>query len=245
MAFSMLNDIYCGPAPTPATLAASWNLDPAAGSLIALFVAWALWSRASRAETAAVAGLLVLLFISPLCALTSALFSARVFHHVVLVAVVAPLLARMLPLRASAAAPGLLTTLFLLHAATFWFWHYPPFYDAALRSDLLYWTMQFSLLATAVALWRHMIGRGDLTQALLALFATATQMGMLGALLTFAGYPLYRLHLTTTEPFGFSALEDQQLAGLIMWVPGALPYLAVAAWLVWSRLGSGQVLKTS
>ena len=54
------------------------------------------------------------------------------------------------------------------------------------------------------------------------------QMGLLGALITFAGQPLYAPHFFTTEPWGLSALEDQQVAGLIMWAPSAGLYLAAA-----------------
>ena len=57
----------------------------------------------------------------------------------------------------------------------------------------------------------------------------AVQMGFLGALLTFAGRPLYESHLATTFPFGIGPLTDQQMAGLIMWVPGMAPYAVAAA----------------
>jgi len=46
------------------------------------------------------------------------------------------------------------------------------------------------------------------------------QMGLLGAVLTFATHPLYLWHLTTTSPWGLTPLQDQQLAGVLMWVPG-------------------------
>ena len=50
-------------------------------------------------------------------------------------------------------------------------------------------------------------------------------MGLLGAIITFARTPIYSPHFATTEPWGLSALSDQQLAGLIMWVPATIPYL--------------------
>jgi putative membrane protein len=64
------------------------------------------------------------------------------------------------------------------------------------------------------------------------------QMGMLGALLTFASVPLYVPHLTTTFAFGLDPLGDQQLAGILMWVPASLPYLAVAAAQCFAWLGT-------
>lgn len=232
-----LNEIYCGPAPVPSNLLASWNFDLVAILLIAGLAIFCIRANASRANIGAACGLLFVLFISPLCALTSALFSARAVHHLVLVAAVAPLLAATVPRLRSKPALSLAGAAFL-HAVTFWIWHFPPLYDAALRNDVLYWLMQFTLLGSAVVLWQGILARDNLAHSLAALFATATQMGMLGALLTFAPRPLYLLHTTTTGPFGLSPVEDQQLAGLIMWVPGVVPYLGVAAWLAWSRLDS-------
>ena len=87
-----------------------------------------------------------------------------------------------------------------------------------------------------VAIWQAVLSlHARPGPALLALLATIVQMGMLGALLTFATRPLYAAHATTTIPFGLSPLEDQQLAGLILWVPAALPYL-VAMILIVLRL---------
>lgn len=236
-----LDDVYCGVAPTPETLNQSWNFDPYALLVIAAISLLLARQGARPLVGIAVTVILGALFISPLCALTSALFSARTVHHVVLVAIVAPMVGKVFA-RSAPGGTGL-TAAVILHAATFWIWHHPAFYDAALRSAGIYWLMQASLLGTAVLVWQRVFANNNLANAIAALFATATQMGMLGALLTFAGRPQYALHLMTTEPFGLSALEDQQLAGLIMWVPGALPYLGAAAWLAWSRLGAQSALK--
>ncbi len=64
-------------------------------------------------------------------------------------------------------------------------------------------------------------------------------MGLLGAVITFARVPLYPPHFATTDPFGLSALADQQLAGLIMWVPATIPYLAAALLLIGRGLARG------
>jgi putative membrane protein len=61
------------------------------------------------------------------------------------------------------------------------------------------------------------------------------QMGLLGAILTFARFALYAPHYLTTQQYGFSPLDDQQLAGLIMWV-GSLPLTIVAGWPILARL---------
>lgn len=221
-------DPYCGPAPDPSTLLGRWNFDPplmAGLALLAFFLVAA--RRGGARDLAAFAGwsLLVVAFVSPLCALASALFSARVLHHVLLVAGAAPLLAAALPVRLGS-APQLA---FAVHTLLFWLWHSPAAYAFALTSDAPYWLMQATLLGSAVWLWRALIAqRCPAGTALALLLGTVLQMGMLAALLTFSRAPLYEAHFTTTAAFGLTPLEDQQLAGALMWVPAALPYLLAA-----------------
>ncbi|ALA16848.1 hypothetical protein AL346_04760 [Chelatococcus sp. CO-6] len=237
----MMDEIYCGPAPTPATLPASWNIDAPAAVLCLLLIAlYAVRGERDRRAAFVPAVLLVAaLFMSPLCALTAALFSARAVHHVLLVAVAAPLLAASFPTRRRGGRPRGLALLVALHGLVFWAWHAPALYDAAIRSPVLYWPMQLSLLGTGVLLWRAVLRDTRTGAALLALLATVVQMGFLGALLTFAREPLYQAHFLTTAAFGLDPRQDQQLAGLVMWVPAALPYLAAALYLAFVRLGAG------
>ena len=54
------------------------------------------------------------------------------------------------------------------------------------------------------------------------LFATGLQMSLLGALLTFAAVPLFAVHEFTTAAWGLTWLQDQELGGLVMWVPAGL-----------------------
>lgn len=228
---------YCGPAAVPADFWLRWNLDPvliaALGVMAAVIAAGR--SADARAGWAALA-LMVLVFVSPLCALASALFSARVLHHVLLIAAVAPLLARAFP------APRLpapsLAALVGLQAVVLWIWHAPAVYTWGLASVPAYWLMQATLLGSAWALWRGILA-GPPGPALLALVATVAQMGLLGALIVFAPQPLYIVHLTGTAPWGIGQLADQQLAGLLMWVPAILPYLGVGLRLAWTGLGPG------
>jgi putative membrane protein len=221
---------YCGAAPVPAEWLARWNLDPFVwAGLIVSGVAYFRWVDASPVQRRlflAALAVAALLFVSPLCALTSALFAARVVHHALLTALVAPLLvAGLAPvLRAPAGGLALWTA---GHTLTFWFWHAPPVYAWALSSDAAYWLMQASLLATAVGMWAR-IRTAPLPMAIAALLAMMVQMGLLGALFTFSGSALYAPHYLTTQAWGFSPLEDQQLAGLIMWAPAAGVYLAAA-----------------
>lgn len=171
----------------------------------------------------------LLLFVSPFCALSSALFSARVTHHVLLAAVLAPLLVYTLPLSRTR-WPGSLALWTGLQALTFWLWHAPGLYAEALSNDLVYWLMQLTITGTAIGFWAALRRAGSLS-AIAALLVSTVQMGLLGALITFAGAPLYAPHFLTTEPWALSALEDQQLAGLIMWAPSAALYLAAALFL--------------
>jgi putative membrane protein len=223
---------YCGAAPVPDELIARWNLDPLLliGIAIATLALW-YWSR-RPAMTAAALAMALFLFVSPFCALSSALFSARVTHHVLLTAVIAPLVVFAVP-RESSKWPGSLPLWTGIQALTFWFWHAPPVYEAALSNTLVYWIMQFSLLATATGFWIT-LRRAPEPPAVASLLFSTVQMGLLGALITFADVPLFAPHYLSTLPWGYSPLEDQQLAGLIMWAPSAAVYLG-AALLVASR----------
>lgn len=178
--------------------------------------------------------LTILLFVSPFCALSSALFSARVTHHVLLAAVLAPLIVFGVP-KTRLQLPGSLGLWTITQALVFWLWHSPGLYAEALSSDLVYWAMQLSLVATAVGFWAA-LRRSTAPAGIAALLVSTVQMGLLGALITFAGSPLYAPHFLTTEPWGLTALQDQQLAGLIMWAPSAGLYLAAALLLAQRRL---------
>jgi putative membrane protein len=229
---------YCGAGPTPGELAARWNLDPVL--LIAFAVATIALIAASRSRAphlrrtllAAGLGVLAISFVSPLCALSSALFAARTVHHVLLVAVAAPLLAWGAP-RLGRPALGLSLA---IHAAVFWTWHAPMAYGAALSNDLAYWLMQVSLLASAIWFWAS-VRAAAAPAAVAALLVATVQMGLLGALLTFAEQPLYAPHLATTTAWGLTTLQDQQMAGLIMWAPVSALYLAMALLLLGRWLG--------
>lgn len=213
---------YCGAAPLPAELLWRWNGDPLL--ILALtglaLLAW----RAQRSRAVTLAGLLGagILFISPFCALTSALFSARTVHHLLLMLVLAPIVSQWLTGRGGALAAATIGQALLL-----WIWHAPAAYAAALSHDAIYWFMQATLLASAALFWA---GLRDATPmgAVAALLFSMMQMGLLGALLTFGPTAYYAPHWFTTQAWGMSPMEDQQLAGLIMWVPAAGVYLAAA-----------------
>ncbi len=201
--------------------------------MVAAGIAVLLWrnSDATRHRLLRTAFVLAfLLYVSPFCALTSALFSARVTHHVLLTAVLVPLLVYAVPTDRVRWRPSLALWTGL-QAITFWLWHSPALYSAALSSDLTYWVMQITLIGTATGFWIG-LRRSSAPAAIAALLASTVQMGLLGAILTFAQSPFYRPHFLTTRPWGFDALQDQQLAGLIMWAPSAGLYLGAALFLV-------------
>ncbi|MDT9598923.1 cytochrome c oxidase assembly protein [Sphingosinicella rhizophila] len=222
---------YCGAAPSPAEWLDRWNLDPALLLLLAAlpFLYHRLRReplRTRRACFAAAWFMLLLLFISPFCALASALFSVRVVHHVLLTAVLAPMIVSAFP-RSQAPIFRPLAAWTAAQALIFWAWHSPDLYGQALSSDAIYWLMQASLLGSAAGFWSA-LRIASPPAAVAALLVTMVQMGLLGALLTFSGSPLYAPHLASTAIWGLSPLEDQQLAGLIMWAPSAGLYLAAA-----------------
>ena len=126
---------------------------------------------------------------------------------------------------------------FVVHSLALWLWHIPSLYDAALAVDWIHVLEHLSFVGTAVLFWWATLhsGRVGYGVAVLFVFALALESTILGALLTFSRGPWYASHLTTAVGWGLSPLEDQQLAGLIMWIPGGLVYL-VSALALFSRL---------
>ena len=231
---------YCGSAPNPAEWLSRWNLDPVLLAVLTAGMIGLTVVRRSRSEGSAQAQgglvlLVLLLFVSPLCALGSALFIARVVHHVVLVTLVAGcvVLAFKLHRRSIAGSLALWTALQVL---VFWAWHAPPLYAAALSNDALFWAMQLSITGSA-ALWLAKLRQAPASVAVVALLATMVLMGVLGALITFAGRPLYAPHYLTTQAWGLTPLEDQQIAGILMWAPASVIYLLAAMAILYRSLG--------
>lgn len=193
--------------------------------------------------------------VSPLDAMGGALFAAHMVQHLLLLLVAAPLLVLGEPLlsmlwaapRAARRAAGAWwrravvlraawrilarpLVAWTLHVAAVLAWHVPGWYDAAERSDALHALEHASFLVTALLFWwvladRHPRRRLGTGGAVLYLFAAAMASTLLGAAIALAPRPWYTAHYGTTAAWGLTPLEDQQLAGLIMWVPGGLVYL--------------------
>lgn len=252
---------YCGSPPVPGQWV--WNTDPVL--IGALGTCAALYAVACRRQGApsgsrqmcfyAGWAITVAALVSPLCNVSVALFSARVTQHMVLTLLAAPLIVLGLPFAAlgqwlpralRAGLPGLSGG--RLHAVgafafatVLWTWHLPGPYDATLQSDLVYWTMHLTTFGAALLLWQALFRHLDhVGAALLAGLGTTIQMSLLGALLSLSAHPLFGAHLGTTWAWGLSPLDDQQLGGLIMWVPGGVLftiYSLVALGVALQRVG--------
>lgn len=128
----------------------------------------------------------------------------------------------------------------LLHAVVLWTWHIPALLRAALQSEFVHALQHISFLLSAVLFWWALLHRGHGTlgygAAVLYVFTTAVHSGLLGALITLAGVVWYPEYLGTTQSWSLTPLEDQQLGGLIMWVPACTVYIVAglalfAGWL--------------
>ena len=120
-------------------------------------------------------------------------------------------------------APVLAT---LLQAVALWLWHAPSLFDLALARDGWHVVQHLCFLATALLFWWSVLhGRGErrVGIAIGCLFFTATISGALGALMAFSASPWYAGYAASgLDAFGLTRAEDQQLAGVLMWVPGGL-----------------------
>jgi cytochrome c oxidase assembly factor CtaG len=123
---------------------------------------------------------------------------------------------------------------FALYGLALWIWHVPALYDKALEHEAVHVAEHLSFFGTAALFWWGIVhgrqGRSGYGAGVVYLFVTAVHGGVLGALLTVSPrvwYAPYLLH----HPAGLTPLEDQQLAGLLMWVPAGLAFAAGALWL--------------
>lgn len=129
-----------------------------------------------------------------------------------------------------------------LHALAIWGWHLPVIFQRALENEGMHILQHLSFMLTALLFWWSVLRPGSrpaLLSALMSVFTTAVHTSALGALLVFATTVFYPAYASSAPAWGWSALEDQQLGGLVMWVPGGMAYLVAALLLM------GRVLHTS
>jgi putative membrane protein len=223
---------YCGTPPSPGELLARFNLDPALiAILIALAAVQLIATNTRRERVCATSGWLVATaaFVSPLCALSVALFSARIGQHMILLLVAAPLIALGWP-RGRAERGWSMWACGIAFFVALWVWHMPAPYDATFGSSTVYWVMHVTLFGTGILLWRELLHHPPrrTAEALAVGLLTTMQMGLLGAVLTLATHPLFFRHLLTTAAWDLTPLQDQQLGGTLMWVPGIALFLWTA-----------------
>ena len=195
--------------------------------------------------------------LSPIDAWAERSFAVHMVQHELLMVVAAPLIVLGRPLEAwtwalsgparrffAAAARtavprmiGYVTTLSLgawvLHALALWSWHLPILFRAALLDPVVHILQHGCFFGSALAYWWSVVGgraRNPTGSSIASLFTTMLHTSALGALLTFAPSPWYVVG--DARVFGLSPLEDQQLGGLIMWVPGGMAYMIVGLMIV-------------
>lgn len=211
------------------------------------------------------AGLLSLIIAldSPIHELSEQLFWVHMTQHEILMLISAPLLVLSGPLvtflwalprnwRIRTAAVGNARVVkrtwlaisapvaaWFLHAVALWLWHAPILFVAAMRSDAIHAAQHISFLGTALLFWwtllhnhSRRLGYGG---ALLYVFTTITHMSLLGAWLTFSAKVWYTPYLQTAPAWNLTALEDQQIGGLIMWIPAGvlLTFVMLGLFIKW------------
>ncbi|HEY1481134.1 MAG TPA: cytochrome c oxidase assembly protein [Candidatus Acidoferrum sp.] len=207
---------------------------------------------------------LFMALLSPIHELGEQLFWVHMTQHEVLVLVCAPLLVLGHPLRISlwalpaplrkfvgravnaknfADAWRLISTpvsTWTLHATAMLVWHIPALFDATVTNPFVHAAQHVSFLGTGLLFWwtalkPHSSSVGYGVRSLFV-FTTAVYTSLLGAILTFSQHTWYAPYADTAPLWHLSALEDQQLGGLIMWVPGgtvlfAMTLLMVVRWM--------------
>jgi putative membrane protein len=265
---------HTGQPPTPQDLWTAWNwsltLWLGFGLTLRVYVrGWCVLEAHQRRptiwQTAGFVGALGLAFValvSPLDAASSALLSAHMVQHVLLILGVAPLLALSKPLgplllgrprslgqwlgrawqsagwlRRAWAALSQPAVAGPLGAVALWGWHIPLAYQAALGNQWVHDAEHLSFLGTALIFWWWVAqpgGRHDdkIAAGFVALFAMGMQSTVLALFITAAPHPWYPAYAASTPAWGLTPLEDQQLAGAIMWVPSAVIYLCAVVGLL-------------
>jgi len=203
---------------------------------------------------------LALALTSPLHELGEQLFSAHMLQHEIMILVSAPLISAAQPgatclwafaprhrqtvgawvHRIEQSQPLRLLTAplnaWILEAAALWLWHIPFLYQATLRSDWIHAAQHISFIGTAVLFWSALYGVGrsamSFGTATLYVFGAAVHCSALGALLTFSTVLWYPAYAPTTARWGLTVLQDQQLGGVIMWVPSGVVFVVIALVLI-------------
>jgi putative membrane protein len=211
---------------------------------------------------------LVVALLSPLDRLSDSLFAAHMSQHELLMTVAAPLMVLARPLtaylwalpagvrlrigRVFNQAPARWAWQFVsaplfvlvLHGAVRWLWHVPALFEGAMRNEALHAVQHATFFATAALFWWALVhgryGKAGYGLGVLFVFATALHTSVLGALIAVAPRLLYSIYQHRAERLGWQPLEDQELAGLLMWVPSGVLFLLSALALFAAWLGEAE-----
>lgn len=188
---------------------------------------------------------LFLAVVSPIDTLSLVSLSMHMVQHLIMIVVVPPLLILCIPPAVGSlflqnpSVRALLQSflhplvVFLVFNAIFVGWHVPGNYDLAVRDQSVHIVEHVMFIAGAVISWwpvfshQPELPRSTPGVLMLYLFFMSLPPTIIGALLTFAGYVLYPAYEAVARPWGMSAQADQELAGLLMWLPGGLVYFVV------------------
>jgi putative membrane protein len=220
----------------------AWRLDPLALVLCALLVVGWRFAAGARGAYLLAAGLgVVLALASPIAALAQGvLFSAHMLEHLLLVLVVPPLVLLGLPRLARGAVTEMNRAPVLpwaMGVGAMWLWHAPALCNLASVSVLVHRLQELSLLGMGALFWRPVLGRRmHPLGAVVYLFTACVACTILGILVTFSPVEVCSAYLAPTDPlgalplvrgaWGLTPAKDQELGGLLMWVPGCLVYAA-------------------
>lgn len=214
-----------------------------------------------RAAFAGSVAAIAVALVSPLDAMAATLVSAHMVQHVLLILVAAPLLAVSAPgaalLRGAPAgvrdgarivrrAAGLDASRvqllrtpmarWVLLVVTLWAWHASVVYGAAVENEAIHVVEHAMFLGTAFLFWSVVLGPARVRVSpglgLLGVFTLGLQAILLSALITFAREPWYSEYLFPPDGWGLDPLTDQQLAGMLMWFPGAIVHTGIALYLL-------------
>lgn len=199
--------------------------------------------------------IVALALLSPLHDVSEQLFSAHMIQHELLMALAAPLLVLGRPMMVmlwglSVRARHVVARVtrqrlvhdawevvarpldaWLIHGIAIWVWHLPWLFEATLHSGAIHALQHASFLGSALLFWwsiAHGQARAGRGMSIIYLFTTAVHTGVLGALMAFARAPWYPTYASGATAWGFTPMADQQLAGLIMWIPASVAYLIAA-----------------
>lgn len=126
-----------------------------------------------------------------------------------------------------------------LHGLVIWLWHLPSLYEWAVHDEAVHAVQHLMFVGTSALFWWGLLygryGRAGYGAAVFYVFTTAVHTGILGALVTFTRVPLYPSYVPTSLAHGSDPLADQQVAGLLMWVPAGivLTLMGLALFLAW------------